>query len=531
MEFLRTFFDTTLFSPHGICLLWEPQLLLVHVVSDALIATAYFSIPVVLTIFVRKRSDVDFGWLFWAFAIFIFACGLTHVMSIYTLWVPIYGIEGVVKFLTALASVATAILLWPLLPKLLQIPSPSQLRHAYVLLEAEAEQRKEAEHMLRQAQKMEAVGQLTGGVAHDFNNLLMVVLGNLELGRREIMGWTDRSQENVIRYLDSARDGAKKAAKLTERLLAFARRQPLDPKPIRANELIAGMSDLLHRAVGENIEIQFVGAAGLWTTEADASQLESALLNLVINARDAMPTGGKLTIETANAFIDEQYSEANAEVAVGQYILISVTDNGKGMDASTAEKAFEPFFSTKEPGQGTGLGLSQVYGFVKQSGEHAKIYSELAYGTTVKLYLPRLIGVSAKVSRTNDAIELAIGNQEGILVVEDDTDVRNYVCETLDDLNYRTFAAENADAAEAIFNQNKDRIDLLLTDVVMPGRNGRELSLSLLKVKPDLQVLFMTGYSRNAIVHQGRLDKNVDFLQKPVTQARLASKIRSLLDR
>jgi signal transduction histidine kinase len=531
MEFVRKFFDTTMFSPHGICLLWEPQILLVHVVSDALIAIAYFSIPVALTIFVRKRSDVDFGWLFWAFAIFIFACGLTHVLSIYTLWVPIYGVEGVVKFLTALASVFTAILLWPLLPKLLQIPSPSQLRHAHVLLEAEAQQRKEAEHMLRQAQKMEAVGQLTGGVAHDFNNLLMVILGNLELGRREVMDWTNRSQEKVFRYLDSARDGAKKAAKLTERLLAFSRRQPLDPKPIRPNELIAGMSDLLQRAVGENIEIQIVGAAGLWITEVDTVQLESALLNLVINARDAMPRGGKLTIETANAFIDEQYSAANADVAVGQYVLISVTDNGEGMDTSTAERAFEPFFSTKEAGHGTGLGLSQVYGFVKQSGGHAKIYSELSHGTTVKLYLPRLADDVPTITARSEIASLAFGKGEGILVVEDDGDVRSYVCETLSKLNYRTFAAQSADEAEALFKREASQIALLLTDVVMPGGNGRELSSNLLKVKPSLQVLFMTGYSRNAIVHQGRLDKGVDFLQKPVTQAMLASKIRSLLDR
>lgn len=380
LEGIKKFFDTTMFSPHGFCLLWDPDVLIVHVVSDAIIALSYFSIPFALAIFVSKRSDIRFGWLFWAFAAFILACGFTHVLSIYTLWVPIYGIEGIVKAITALASVGTAILLWPLLPKLLRIPSPDQLETAQLALQEEAKQRRDAEQMLRQAQKMEAVGQLTGGVAHDFNNLLMVILGNLELGQREIEKWGARSQTKISRFISSAQDGARKAAKLTERLLAFARRQPLDPKPIQANELITGLSQLLSRAAGENIELECIGAAGLWVTEVDPAQLESALLNLVINARDAMPDGGRLTIETANAYVDEEYAAANAEVKKGQYVLISVTNNGVGMNPSTAERAFEPFFSTKRVGEGTGLGLSQVYGFAKQSGGHAKIYSEEGKG-------------------------------------------------------------------------------------------------------------------------------------------------------
>jgi signal transduction histidine kinase/ActR/RegA family two-component response regulator len=506
------------------------ELIWLHVISDAVIAAAYFSIPVALSIFVSKRRDVDFGFIFWAFALFIMACGFTHVFSIITLWVPIYGAEGLVKAMTAVASILTAIILWPLLPKLLALPSPAQLRAAEAALALEGQQRREAEDMLRHAQRMEAIGQLTGGVAHDFNNLLTIISGNVEIAQRSLATWGETSRERLTRAIASAASGAQRATTLTQRLLAFARRQPLDPKLTNVNQLIIGISDFFRRTLGENIDLEVVGGAGLWPVEVDPSQMEAAILNLVVNAKDAMEEGGKLTIETGNAFIDEGYSQQNAAVPVGQYVQISVSDTGVGMSREIQEKAFDPFFTTKEPGQGTGLGLSQVYGFVKQSGGHVKIYSELGEGTTIKIYLPRAQVASAAMQESEQPVVGSTGS-ESILVVEDEPDVRAYLVETLRDLNYRVREAPDGATALALIASEPVRIDLLLTDIVMPGMNGRQLADSLRRRQPDLKVLFMTGYSRNAVVHQGRLDAGVSLLQKPLTQAKLASKIREVLDR
>jgi signal transduction histidine kinase/ActR/RegA family two-component response regulator len=528
-DHLKVFFDTTMFSPHGICLLWEPELLLVHIVSDAVIALSYFSIPFALAYFVFKRRDVEFGWVFWAFAIFIMACGVTHLFSIYTLWVPVYGLEGLVKAVTAIASLVTAALLWPLIPKLLTIPSPGQLRLAYSMLEAEARQRREAEAMLGHAQKLEAIGQLTGGVAHDFNNLLTVIAGNLEMAQRALAKWNESSRERIGRAVEHAYAGAERAATLTNRLLAFARKQPFDPKVVNPDQLISGMSDFFRRTVGETIELIIVGAQGLWNTETDPNQLEAALLNLVVNARDAMPNGGKLTIETSNSFIDEQYAKQNADVVAGPYVSISVTDNGVGMDQTTLERAFEPFFSTKETGQGTGLGLSQVYGFAKQSGGFAAIDSRVGEGTSVKIYLPRTLLASTAQIVASDTDGAPTGAGETILVVEDDEQVRRYILETLVELNYQVIEARDAIEANEVFNRFGQTVDLLLTDVVMPGKNGRLLSEELVRRNPELKVLFMTGYSRDALVHHGRLDAGVSLLQKPVTQKDLAKRLRALL--
>ncbi|WP_249225547.1 ATP-binding protein [Tardiphaga alba] len=518
-----------MFAPHGICLLWEPGLIWLHVGSDALIAAAYFSIPIALTIFVSKRRDVEFGWIFWAFAFFIMACGLTHVMSIYTLWVPAYGLEGIVKAMTAVASVMTAAIMWPLLPKLLAIPSPAQLRETELALMEESRHRREAEDLLRHTQKMEAIGHLTGGVAHDFNNLLTIISGNLEIAEQSITNWTDTSRDRLKRVIKSAAGGAQRAVVLTQRLLAFARRQPLDPKPLNVNGLLQGMSEFFQRTLGENIDIEIVGGAGVWQVEVDPSQMEAAILNLVVNARDAMNGVGKLTIETSNAFIDEAYAQQSG-IRVGQYVLISVSDNGPGMPKDVQERAFDPFFTTKEPGQGTGLGLSQVYGFVRQSDGHVKIYSEVSEGTTIKIYLPRNTRVPDYAMETNHQIIGSKGD-ETIMVVEDDPDVRSYIVETLEGLNYQVRTACNAAAALAEFTDDPEPFDLLLTDIVMPGMNGRLLADEMVKRLPSLKVLFMTGYSRNAIVHQGRLDPGVSLLQKPITQAALGSKIRELLDK
>ena len=519
-----------MFAPHGLCLQWDPELLVVHILSDAVIALSYFSIPFALAYFVSKRKDVEFGWVFWAFAIFIMACGISHVMSIYTLWVPAYGLEGVVKFMTAIASIATAILLWPLVPKLLALPSPAQLRLAHAMLDAEAQQRREAEARLLQSQKMEAVGQLTGGIAHDFNNLLMVISGNLEIARRALGQHGQTGLKRATRAVESASDGAQRAATLTSRLLAFARKQPLDAKVVDLNSIITGMAEFFQRTLGETIKLNTISSAGLWRVETDPNLLEAALLNIVVNARDAMPDGGTLTIETGNACVDEDTARSIDDLQAGHYVVISVTDDGVGMDAETIERAFEPFFSTKQTGHGTGLGLSQVYGFCKQSGGIAKIYSKRGAGTTVKLYLPRSLHErEEEASLTNPLHPQIRGMGETIMVVEDDEGVRRYVVETLTDLNYRIIEAKSAEEAVLVFGQNSREIALLLTDIVMPGRNGRHLSDVLCKQKPGLKVIFMTGYSRDAIVHNGRLDPGVELLQKPFTQAALAQKLRQLL--
>jgi two-component system NtrC family sensor kinase len=387
---------------------------------------------------------------------------------------------------------------------------------------AEAERREALEAGLRQTQKMEIVGQLTGGVAHDFNNLLTIILGNLQMALRKVPDGKTRT------LLVNARQGAERAAELTKRLLAFSRSQPLDPQPIDANRLVAGMSDLLDRTLGETIAVETVRSGGLWLTEVDGAELESAILNLAINARDAMQGGGKLTIETGNAYLDEHYSETAENVKPGQYVLISVTDTGSGMPKEVIDKVFDPFFTTKPAGSGTGLGLSQVYGFVKQSGGHVRIYSEVGEGTTVKIYLPRSFA-QAKPAPVSTAPEnIPRGSQETVLVVEDDPDVRAYVAESLANLNYRVRQAADADAAITILD-DASPIDLLLTDVVMPGTNGRVLADKAVQRRPGLKVLYMTGYSRNAIVHQGRLDPGVSLIQKPFSQDMLASRIRKIL--
>ena len=378
------------------------------------------------------------------------------------------------------------------------------------------------------SQKLEAVGQLSGGIAHDFNNLLMIVLGNLENAERSSR---NVGGPNLQRALANAKRGAQRAAALTSRLLAFSRRQALDPKPINLNSFLNGLQEFLQRILGERVEVQSVGSAGLWQIEADVNHLESTIVNLAINARDAMPNGGKLTIEGANVSADEIYARANPELAAGQYVVICVSDTGCGMPPEILNHVFEPFFTTKEPGQGTGLGLSQVYGFVKQSGGHVKIYSEVGEGTSIRMYFPRYVGRAQPDSEEDDGVMAEGASVETILVVEDDGDLRAYISDVLRDLNYRVLTAGSAQAALTILLQENQQVDLLLTDVVMPGINGRELGRRAREVRPHLRILYMTGYSRNAVVHQGRLDEGVDLLEKPVTQARLALKVREILDR
>jgi signal transduction histidine kinase len=400
-------------------------------------------------------------------------------------------------------------------------------------LEAENEARRKAEELLRQAQKMEAVGQLTGGVAHDFNNLLTIMQGGLEMiGRQVPILDASPAASRIVRGKDMALEAVQRATRLTERLLAFARQQPLEPKAIDANRLIAGVCELLRRMVGETVALETVLSAGLWITQADVNQLENAILNLVLNARDAMPSGGKVTIETTNAHLDDAYVRKLAEpVKAGQYVMISVSDTGSGMDANTQQRAFEPFFTTKGVGKGTGLGLSQVYGFVRQSTGHVAIYSEVGEGTTVKIYLPRYHGEEdvAEESRRSTSDRQSLG-AETILVVEDDEALRLYTVEILSDLGYSVLEAASAAAALEIIGRGPD-IDLLFTDIVMPGgMNGRQLGDEAMRQKPKLKVLFTTGYTANAIVHHGRLDPDVELISKPFTYETLGRKIRTILD-
>jgi PAS domain S-box-containing protein len=387
-------------------------------------------------------------------------------------------------------------------------------------------QLQEKEQALRQAQKMEAVGQLTGGIAHDFNNLLQVITGNLEALQRHLPPDSGRMQ----RAANLAMNGARRAAALTQRLLAFSRRQPLDPKPIDVNALVQGASELMHRTLGETIAIETVLGAGLWRVEVDPNELEAALLNLAVNARDAMPEGGKLTIETANIHIDQVYAANHAEVLTGQYVAICISDTGVGMAAATLNQAFEPFFTTKPVGKGTGLGLSQVYGFVKQSGGHVKIYSEVGQGTTVKIYLPRLVAEHVVAESLANPLPAEGSAEETILVLEDDDDVRTSTVESLREIGYRVIEAHDGPSALRLL-ERQIRVDLLFSDVVLPGGlTGAQVSAQARALRPGLKVLFTTGYARNAIVHHGRLDKGVHLITKPFSLNDLAAKIRDVLD-
>jgi signal transduction histidine kinase len=400
-------------------------------------------------------------------------------------------------------------------------------------VEEEVKERARAENALRQAQKMEAIGQLTGGIAHDFNNLLTIVIGGLDSIDRHLADLPEsQSIARIRRFRAMALDGARRAATLTSRLLAFSRRQPLDPKAIDVNRLIVGLADLLQRTLGETVALETVSGGELWQAIADPSQLENAILNLALNARDAMPNGGKLTIETSNAYLDEEYASKLPEfLEPGQYVQIAVCDTGVGMTDDVLQKAFEPFFTTKETGKGTGLGLSQVHGFVRQSGGHVRIYSEVGQGTTVKLYLPRTLQDVMSLDEANlDTVESVRGGAERILVVEDDDSLREFSTRALIELGYRVIYAKSAPRALELIERHSN-INLLFTDVVLPdGMNGRQLADEARRRRPELRVLYTTGYTRNAIVHQGRLDPGINFIGKPFTFEQLARRVRAILD-
>ena len=387
----------------------------------------------------------------------------------------------------------------------------------------QAEALREAEAQLRQSQKMEAVGQLTGGVAHDFNNILQVVSGNLQLIAKAAAG-----NEKVQRRVANAQGAVSRGAKLSSQLLAFSRRQPLEPKVVHAGRLLGGMDDMLRRALGEGIAVELRVRKDLWNTFVDPTQLESALLNLAINSRDAMEGFGRLTIEAGNAVLDAAYARAHADASPGEYVMLAVGDTGSGMTPEVLAKAFEPFFSTKSIDKGTGLGLSMVYGFARQSGGHVRIYSEPDAGTTVRLYLPRAHEAEDPVAAAPS--ETVVGGSETILVAEDDDAVRGTVVEMLGELGYEVLTARDASAAWAVVEEGA-RIDLLFTDVIMPGAMKSSVLAARVRERlPGVAVLFTSGYTEDQIVHGGRLDSGIDLLPKPYTREALAHKVRQVLD-
>jgi signal transduction histidine kinase/CheY-like chemotaxis protein len=518
MAWLDAFFAAgRALAPHGYCLLWDPTLVWTHVVADALIAAAYFSIPLALISFIRRRRDLQFGWIFWLFALFIVACGSTHLMSIWTLWRADYGLEAVIKVVTAIASVGTAIVLWPLIPRLLLIPSPSELRVQNAHLEQtltrlthEIAERKRVEDALRQAHKMEAIGQLTGGIAHDFNNLLQSVTGSLALIARH------PQSDKVAKWSALGLQAAERGGRLTAQLLAFSRTQKLELRPVAIAPLLAGMEELLESAIGKSITIERAEiAAPEATVLGDPTQIELAVLNLAINARDAMPEGGRLTIRVEPVALD-----ADPELAAGDYVRISVADTGTGMAPDVAARAFDPFFTTKPVGKGTGLGLSMVYGVARQSGGRAEIATAPGRGTTVSMLL-KAIPAAAEADAAGMA-DPAAGRGLRVLVVDDDEDVRLMTASMLEDLGHRPITADSGDAALALLASGPP--DLILLDFVMPGMNGAALAAAIRERGITVPILFATGFADTAQLEDA-LGPDTAVLRKPYDLASLSAAI------
>ncbi|PPD42487.1 MAG: histidine kinase [Methylocystis sp.] len=408
--------------------------------------------------------------------------------------------------------------------------SSDSLRAAYNQLIEESTRRAALEAQLRQSQKLEALGQLTGGIAHDFNNMLGVVVASLNILRRKLQ----KGEDGADKLIQSALDGTERAANLVHRLLAFSRVQPLHPTPLNANDLVAGMSTILQRTLGGNVQFSTSLEKDLWLTQIDANELENAILNLAVNARDAMRDGGQLTIETGNAALDQAYSDENPDARPGQYVMVAVTDTGCGMPPEVVEKAFDPFFTTKPVGKGTGLGLSQVHGFVRQSGGHVQIHSKSGRGTTIKLYLPRYVegeeAAPAQVVSEPKPEEFPRGRpEEVVLVVEDDDTARRVTAQGVRELGYTVLEAESGKTAIQIIRERAD-IALMITDVVMPGMDGARLAREAVFRRHALHVLFITGYPSGSIASNGMLDPNVNLLAKPFSLAQLARKIRETLD-
>jgi signal transduction histidine kinase len=506
-------------EPHGFCLLWEPGLIWLYALSDAAIGLAYFTIPLGLVVVGRRRSDLVFRPMLWLFAAFILLCGATHWLDVVTLWTPAYGLQGFVKAATAIASIFTAVAFWWALPRFLALPSVEELHRANAALRASQEQ-------LAHSQKMEALGQLTGGIAHDFNNLLQVITGSVSAIERLMARGRGEEIQPALAAIAKA---SNNASSLINRMLAFARRQTLLPRVISPDALVAGLEDLLRRTLGPEIDLELRLTGGSRKIVCDPSQLESALLNLSINARDAMPHGGALTVATAERKFAADELEPDLEP--GEYVEIDVTDSGVGMSENVLARVFEPFFTTKQVGRGTGLGLSQVYGFVRQSGGFLRIESAPGEGTSVRIYLPKidlpadLAEDGQNAARTDAAAPPAPRHR--ILIVEDQGEARSQIVEALGEIGCEVLEAADG-AAGLQMARSSAPLDLLITDVGLPVLNGRQVAEGARVAQPDLPILFITGYADKSLEALG-LAPNMEVLRKPFTLDELIARTRALL--
>ncbi len=522
IRFADGLFDSSGLTPHGFCLLWEPGLIWTYALSDALIGLAYFSIPVALVIVARQRSDLVFRPLLWLFAAFILLCGATHWLDLLTLWVPAYGLGGVVKAATAAVSLFTAVALWQLLPQALAFPSPAQFRQTSQALQ-------ESQARLAQSQKMEAVGQLTGGIAHDFNNMLHAIMSGLTLLERRI---NEGRTGEAGRYFAAIRQAAESAARLTNRLLVFSRLQRLQATIVDPNGLVRGMKELIERTIGPSVRLE-LRLDNVRKVLIDANQLESAILNLAINARDAMPEGGVLSIATAEKVLGPEELLDHEGTRPGDFVEITVADTGEGMSADVLPRVFEPFFTTKPTGAGTGLGLSQVYGFVRQSGGVVRLESEPGRGTTVRVYLPE--SKQIEPAAATPGAPVAAGDQsvpgagKTVLVVEDVEMIRAQMVEVLRDMGCSVLEAKDGPDGLRIL-QSDVAVDLLLTDVGLPGMNGRQLADAGRGLRPGLRVLLVTGYASKAL-EEAPLAEGIEVMAKPFAIDGLASRVGAMLRR
>lgn len=522
------------YAPHGYCLLWQPGLVWTHVVSDLLIAAAYFSIPIALISFIRRRRDVHFGWMVWLFALFILACGTSHLMQVWNLWHGDYALEGLVKAITAFASVPTAILLWRLIPQALALPSPRQLALANAELEGlvderdaalarlttEIAQRERAEEALVQARKIDAIGRLTGGIAHDFNNLLQAITGNLDLIQQR-----PGDQARVARWAENALKAVDRGTRLTGQLLAFSRTQRLELKPLSVDPMIVGMLDLVRRSIGPAIELHTRLEAGGCRVQADQTQLELALLNLAINARDAMPEGGRLIIATREvSIVDHQ------ELEPGRYVEVAVADTGHGMTEEVRERALDPFFTTKGVGRGTGLGLSMAFGVARQSGGTLLLSSAPGAGTTVTVLLRCVEGESTQPEAAK-AVEVAApplspGADVPVMVIDDDDQVRDAITDGLRAIGYTVLPF--ASGAAALRARADRRPALTVVDFAMPGLNGADIARQIRAEEPGARIVFVSGFADSAAIDQFA-GPHTRVLRKPFQSGDLARVVAEML--
>jgi signal transduction histidine kinase len=532
-HFLTALFNSANFTPHGFCLLWDPGLLWLHGVSDTVIGLSYFSIPLALLHFARRRRDLEYRWILWLFAIFILACGTTHFLAVATLWVPLYWLDGAVKLVTAVTSVATASLLWPLLPRLLELPSPSALRLANEQLSFQMQERErhiaalqEQDARMRHLQRMEALGKLSAGIAHDFNNVLQAVSGGLRMIKRRA------DQPEAVRELaDVTAAAVGRGAAVAGRLLAIGRKAPLRAEPLAPGALLGGLSDILAPAMGPAIDVRIEIDPATPALLADRAQLETVLLNLAVNARDAMPSGGTLTL-TAQKQTIAAASATPTGLAAGDYVRIALIDTGHGMAADILARAGEPFFTTKPAGEGTGLGVAMARAFTEQSGGAFGIASAPGRGTTVTLWFAAAApGLVSEADTAATAPGLVPPHGRGhILMVDDDTMVRDALVAEMKYFGYEVTSLPNAKAALEYLDTHAPP-DLIITDYAMPGVNGLQLIESIAARCPNLPVVLLTGFAEPAVL--ARLEQianpRIVLLRKPVPGDVLADRVSQML--